>query len=263
VDPQPTELAGSFGGHYAPSEKHGIVHAPHWYDAIAMGIQRYVSWLGADTHGGRARLALGREGRRRSFRKQVERFTQASDEMFGGVPTLIGETGIALNMHGKEAYRSGDFSRQVAALDDTMQALETSLVSFTLWNYTADNSNERGDQWNDEDFSIFSRDQMSGSGSIHDGGRALLAVVRPYARKVPGEPLRMSFDPGSGRFEFEFRLDPSVEGPAEFFVPDLHYSEGYDVATAHGEWQGSPEGQTVLFWPRREQLLHRVAISPR
>jgi len=29
------------------------------------------------------------------------------------------------------------------------------LLSFTLWNYTPQNSNARGDDWNDEDLSLW------------------------------------------------------------------------------------------------------------
>ena len=263
VGPQPTEFAGPDHGHYAPSENRGIVHAPHWYDGITLGIQRYVPWLGVDTHGGGKKFVFGRNRRRESFVRQIKRFVDGSQEMFGGVPTLIGETGIAFNMHSKEAYRTGDFSRHVEAMDDTMQALEANLVDFTIWNYTADNTNERGDLWNDEDLSIFSRDQMTGSGSIHDGGRALEAVVRPYASKVPGEPLRMSFDVKTRLFEFEFRLDPSIDAPAEFFVPDVQYPHGYEVIAAHGECESKPEAQVLVYWPQRDQSLHAIKIRPR
>ena len=58
----------------------------------------------------------------------------------------------------------------------------------------ADNDNRWGDQWNDEDLSIFSRNQQADPEDVNSGGRALEAVVRPYARAVAGEPLRMTFD---------------------------------------------------------------------
>ncbi len=45
-----------------------------------------------------------------------------------------------------------------------------------------------------EDLSIFSRDQQNDRMDIDSGGRALAALVRPYARKIAGEPLRMTFD---------------------------------------------------------------------
>lgn len=99
---------------------------------------------------------------------------QSAERM--NAPTLIGEVGIPFDMQNRKAFRNGDFSMQI-------RALEKNFASFTLWNYTADNSNARCDQWNDEDFSLFLRDQVTGSGSIHDGGRALKAAVRPYPRK--------------------------------------------------------------------------------
>lgn len=42
-----------------------------------------------------------------------------------------------------------------------MGALDKNLLSFTLWNYAANNTNARGDGWNDEDLSLFSRDQQA------------------------------------------------------------------------------------------------------
>jgi hypothetical protein len=38
-------------------------------------------------------------------------------------------------------------------------AMNTNLLHTMLWNYTADNDNTWGDQWNQEDFSIFSTTQ--------------------------------------------------------------------------------------------------------
>ena len=137
-------------------------------------------------------------------------------------PTLIGEVGIPFDMQNKKAFRSGNFSMQVRALDATMTALERSFVSFTLWNYTADNSNARGDQWNDEDLSLFSRDQ-----TINDGGRALKAAVRPYARKIAGEPVGMSFDIHTAEFKFIFRHADEVDAPTELFIPEYSISAGF------------------------------------
>ena len=103
------------------------------------------------------------------------------------------------------------------------------MLNYTLWNYTADNTNARGDLWNDEDLSIFSRDQRTDPGDINSGGRALEAVVRPYASKTAGEPLKMSFDIRRRRFDFEFRHDPAVDAPTEIFVPNFQYPHGIRV----------------------------------
>jgi hypothetical protein len=249
---------------HAPPDTRGLVHEPHWYDALTLYLQRYVPWLGIDARGG-LRFILGRGRKRRAFAQQIKRHIDLAETRSEKVPTLIGEVGIAMNLNAKAAYRSGDFSKQVEAMDDTMQALEANMVSFTLWNYTADNTNERGDLWNDEDLSIFSRDQQTGSGDIHDGGRALQAVVRPYARKVPGEPLRLSFDIRTKEFTFEFRHNPAVEAPAEFFVPNYQYPEGYEVEAPGGRYEIDVEAQTLRYYPTGDQRVHRirlVAIAP-
>ena len=59
------------------------------------------------------------------------------------------------------SYETGDFRKQTLALDYSLTALEENLLSFTLWNYTPENNNIRGDKWNDEDLSIFSNDQVA------------------------------------------------------------------------------------------------------
>ena len=77
--------------------------------------------------------------------------------------------------------------------------MEANLVSCTLWNYTADNSNGRGDQWNGEDLSLFSRDQQKDAADINSGGRALAAGTRPPGSlgSVSGHPN--CYDRLSGR----------------------------------------------------------------
>ena len=133
---------------------------------------------------------------------------------------LIGEIGVAFDYERKAtptgssvpAYQTGDFGKQTLAVESSVQALEANLLSFTWWNYTPQNTNDRGDLWNMEDLSIFSNDQRRSPlffpepTSIHAGGRALPAIVRPYARKVCGIPLRAKFAPFSDdrRFELEF-----------------------------------------------------------
>jgi hypothetical protein len=186
-----------------------------------------------------------------------------SAKLFGAVPTVIGEVGIAYNMHEKRAYATGDFSRQIAAMDDTIQALEANLVNFTLWNYTADNTNLRGDLWNDEDLSIFSRDQQTDSGDINDGGRALESVIRPYAAKTPGTPLHMAFDIQTRRFEFEFELDPKITAPLEIYLPLFQYPHGVTVTVTAGEVDVLSDQQKLLYAPEKSIKLHRISINPK
>jgi len=142
------------------------------------------------------------------------------------VPTLIGEVGIAFDLENKKAYQTDDFRAQIKAFDRTLRALEENLHHYTLWNYTADNTNTRGDMWNDEDLSIFSRDQQEDPENINSGGRALEAVVRPYPLATAGEPLKIRLDIKKKEFEFIFRHDPAVQEPTVIFVPLIQYLNG-------------------------------------
>ena len=119
-------------------------------------------------------------------------------------PTLIGECGIPYNMNNGASYndvgrRDGGvaFNQQLAAMNHTISCLEDNLLSFTLWCYTSDNTNEEGDMWNREDLSIYCNEQrQKGLDTkdplyIYDGLRAPRAFARPYARCMTGKPLVM------------------------------------------------------------------------
>jgi hypothetical protein len=236
------------------------VHAAHWYDGFTLFLKRYLSFLAADFENGA--LVFGARRIRHAFAAQIGRLQAESLERLGGIPTLLGEFGIPFDLQGGRSYRTGDFSRQVRAMDRTFQALDANLLSGTLWNYTSDNTNQRGDQWNGEDLSIFSRDQQSDLQDLHSGGRALPAVVRPYARRVAGEPLRMSFDQKRRIFHFSFRHDPVVEAPTEIFVPDLQYPEGCDLEVSDGEYQANQAEQMLYYRHSLARDVHTLRIRP-
>lgn len=244
--------------HWGAQDALNMVHAAHWYDGLTLFMKNFTPWLGADMSTGKLVFGPGRV--QRAFNAQLARVKAASEEM-GDIPTLIGEIGIPFDMAKKKAYRTGDFSLQVKAMDASMRALEANLLSFTLWNYTADNSNARGDQWNDEDLSIFSRDQQTDPKDVHSGGRALKAIVRPYARAVAGEPLHVAFDYKRGTFDFEFRHDPAVNMPTEVFVPNYQYPCGYVVEVSDGTYQVDEAAQTLVYWHSAEREVHRILVS--
>jgi hypothetical protein len=142
--------------------------------------------------------------------------------------------------------------------------VEDALLSSTLWNYTADNTNAHGDQWNGEDLSIFSRDQMrDGDDAPDSGGRALAAAIRPYARAVAGEPLTMSFDRARRRFEFSFVHDPAISAPTEIFVPRLHFGQGCMVQISDGHYTLDAATQTLRYVHDPSQAIHTLRIDAR
>ena len=238
-----------------------IVYAPHWYDGFVLFMKRFSPVIAADMFTGRVIWLPGRI--RRSFARQLEQYKRQAAGLLGGGPTLIGEIGITYDLNDRQAYQTGNFSAQIRAMDRSLRAIEDNLLSCTIWNYTADNDNARGDQWNGEDLSIFSRDQQTDPEDINSGGRALEAVVRPYPRATAGEPLRLSFDYKSGVFLYEFRHHPAVEAPTEIFVPDFQYPGGYDVQVSDGEYARDRANQTLVYRHGPEQATHTIRIGRR
>lgn len=237
-----------------------IVYAPHWYDAIVLFKKAYNPFLAADAH--TSRIVVGSAAIRKSFADQLAFLKRGASEQLGGVPTLLGEFGIPFDLNNKRAYRTGNFRAQVSALDRSFQAIEANLLNCTLWTYTPDNTNKRGDLWNDEDLSIFSRDQQTDPRDINSGGRALEAVVRPYPRATAGQPLSMSFDIKRRLFHFAFRHNPHISVPTELFIPRFHYPHGYSVEVSDGTYEMQPDQQTLIYQHSQEREEHIITVRP-
>lgn len=236
-----------------------IVSAAHWYDVTTLLTKNFYPWLGYDIHN--QKLVVGKGVVRKSFAKQIEHWKHKSYGQMQGAPVIIGETGIPFDLKNKSLYKTGDFSLAVKAMNRTLTAMDDALASYTIWNYTADNTNARGDMWNDEDLSIFSRDQQTNPGDVNSGGRALEAVVRPYAKATAGLPLRMSFDIRKKIFEFEFRHEDHIDAPTEFFIPNFQYPQGYDVECSDGRYEKDEAAQIFRYFHTRERQTHRVRVK--
>lgn len=243
---------------WGPEDAREVVYAPHWYDAVTLFTRRNLPGLAVDVE--RRRLVVGPAAVTRHFAASLRRVVRAGAERMGA-PTLIGEIGVPFDLDGGRAFRSGDFSAAERALERSMQGLDAALVSATIWNYTADNSNARGDGWNGEDLSIFSRDQQNGTGP-YAGGRGLRAAVRPFARAIAGEPLLMRFEPGRRRFTLRFRHDPAVAAPTEVFVPRLHYPRPPRIHISDGEFSFDPATQLLTYRHSNSRLEHELRIEP-
>lgn len=241
-------LEGVPGGahpRWSAGDPPNVVNAAHWYDVRTLLTKHYDRDITIDWSTGQE--ITGEEAVRQSFVTQVGRAKQAGIEELGGIPTLIGEFGIPFDLDDKAAYRTGDFSTHVEALDAYVDAMDANLLNYTIWNYTSDNTNERGDMWNDEDLSIFSRDQQSDPSDINSGGRALAGFVRPYARKTAGTPRQMRWELATRTFECTWQPDPAIAAPTEVFVPPLHYPDGYIVELSAGTYRQEPERFRLLI----------------
>jgi hypothetical protein len=246
--------------HWAAADGLNVANAAHWYDVLTLYFKNHIALFTADPH--TRRFVLGRQRVRRSFVEQLNNIKQWSIREMNQAPTVIGEFGVPFDLKKKHSFRSGDFGPQTRALDSYLDALDANLLNWTLWNYTPDNDNRWGDQWNDEDLSIFSRDQQTNPQDINSGGRALEAVVRPYVQAIAGEPLHMKFDRKSRTFEFEFRHDASIAAPTEIFVPNYQYPQGYHVEVSDGVYEIDRVGQIVIYRHGNEREVHHVRIAP-
>jgi len=213
-----------------------VAFAPHFYDAFVLMTKTFRPWIALDVA---SRLPVFGPWIQSSFARWARELRHAGKAM----PVLLGETGIAMDLDLRRAYTTGDFSLQVLAMDRTLRALDSAGLSYTLWNYCFDNSNRNGDNWNGEDLSLWSRDQVTDDSDLNSGGRALPAVVRPYAARVAGVALEMSFDVVTRRFFVKVAVDPAL-GRREslLFLPHYQYPGGR-VETAVGSRCG--EGQTL------------------
>jgi len=251
---------GPDGPNWEAEDAKDIVYAPHWYDPVVLIMKTFNKWISYDR--GRNRLLFGSKRIAKSFKEQLSRPMVHAREKMGDVPVLIGEVGIAYDLDKKAAYASGDFSAQEKAFNRTFEALEANLHHFTLWNYTADNTNTRGDQWNDEDLSIFSRDKQSDPADINSGGRALAAVIRPYPVATVGQPLEIKFDYNTKVFTYRFRHHPDIREPTIIFIPTYQYPGKYQVEVSDGKYDINIKDQVLVYWHETNQSEHQIRIRP-
>ncbi len=241
------------------------VNASHWYDGAVLFMREYHANFGLNAH--TQMPVIGKGQVQKSFNQQISRIKAEGNERVGG-PTLLGEFGIAYDLNERIGFTENNFAPHMGALDRTWRALEANLLHGTQWNYTADNDNEYGDQWNGEDLSIFSRDQflpepLHDPHDLDEGGRATAVFVRPYPRYTAGEPLALSFDPFTRVFEFIFQHDdkfPLGETPTEIFVPDYHYSAGLGVEISDGECEYDQENQLLRYYHTAERDTHTIRL---
>lgn len=248
-------------------------YSPHYYDGLTIMQKHWHEHWNADVVGllrGHYRskifgLRIGKDNVRKIISKQIGQLAHDLE-----LPTLLGETGIPFNLDNAKAYKDGDYTEHVKALDAILSGCDDHLLNYTLWDYSAINSHEWGDHWNGEDLSIYCKE----TGSFPDhpvlaGFRGAAAWCRPYVQSLSGRPTSMSFDVKSGSFSLEVESDRP--GDASIYVPWLHYRKSNDsnevsveVTTSCGQWV--VQGQ-LLSWkyPQGGKLeLHRSggALTP-
>lgn len=235
-----------------------IIYAPHWYELVNLFFKRYIPWV--TFHSENLEPTFGKKNVRKLIEKQLLDVQKLSEKYLGQQPSLVGEVGIAFDLNNKKSFENGDFSDQIKAADRNMLALENTLSNYTWWNYTADNNNKWGDQWNGEGLSIFSRDQQKDKNDINSGGRALESIVRPYPYKVAGEIKRFWFNYKDKEFVLEFIPNQNSNLPTEIFIPEFHYKNGFKVLTNGGKFEFDNKNDLLLFYPDEKNQLQTLIV---
>lgn len=239
----------------------GVVHAGHWYDGMTLLNKSFDPEFTLDLTN--LQPVFGRDEVRGSFAVQIGRLKSE----LRTIPFLLGEFGVPFDLDEGRAYRDGDYSTQTQALDAYYDALDVNLLGATIWNYTPDHDPVNADQWNGEDLSIYSRPRADAapgtSPRSDDGGRGLDAIVRPIARAIAGEPLRMRFDLRTRTFEFSFRHSATAHGPTEIFVPSRHYPGDLEIEISDGSYR-LDRAEQLLTWQHTDtRIEHTLRIRPR
>lgn len=147
----------------------------HFYDGLTL-ITKHWNWFNVDALGilrGKYPgvifgLKIGIKAIRRAMHDQLGYLRRDTLDQLGDYPTIMGELGTPYDLDKRKTYFGdsqgkgrGDYSSQLAALDTTLRACEgTNILSNTAWTYDPFHSHLQGDQWNGEDFSFWSTDDI-------------------------------------------------------------------------------------------------------
>ena len=196
---------------WSASDGEGVVNAFHHYDGLTVFTKQFRPGFQVDQQKGK--LILGRKKAAAHYASKLEEAREWSKKNMGDIPCLLGEFGLPFDLNNRIAYKTGDYGLQEEALSRYYDGVDKALLHSTIWNYTADNT-EEGDHWNAEDFSI-----------AHNGeGRAMKGWLRPYPMATAGTPLEINWDRKKCVFRYRFLADPSVKVPTEIYLPSKWFT---------------------------------------
>ena len=242
---------------YKPQELDQIVFSPHWYPDI-------YPFLGFNEP---PRNFVVEEWMVRDFTPEIESSIKNASQTFGPIPVVFGEFGTYFNYNGIEQSIKDDYAISKEILNNYYESFETLFAHRMLWNLSADNTNDKGDLWNAEDFSI-----------VGPGGkvRGELAWSRPTPLVLSGKPVELRFnsdfhfyDPEKGEpdpwreFYLSFESKES-DMPTEIFVPEYQYPDGFYVWLSDGWAVYDHDRHTLYYYPTKDDpgWVHEMTIRP-
>ena len=188
------------------------------------------------------------------------------------LPVLIGEFGIPYDLNNGIGFKTGDFSSHEEALSSYYAIFDLLGFSSTQWNYSVENSNVYGDNWNLENLSIFSREQQLDSNNIHSGGRAIRGFSRPYAPFVCGVRISTKFDAKTKHFMLKylpFRENSNLGNPLTctiVYLPNMQYQENevkFTIKVRNGTYvmQKLATHHYIYVWSISEAVIDPISIT--
>jgi hypothetical protein len=250
----------TLGGHPFPGGcPERMVNASHWYDIVTLVTKTFMYPTAINPFNGKT--LEGRQAILDHYVSQLAKIKFAAEGLQGGAPTLIGEFGIPFDLDGAAAYKAwgqgdrsdGPWESHVTALELMYEAMDKLFLNTAQWNYTASNSNDlaAGDGWNQEDLSIFSRDQHAAGRGKDSGGRAVKGFARPYARATQGTPLDMAYDRAAGRFTLTFDADVRIAAPTEIVLPEAQFPGEFHVTAPGLTVEVGAASRILRLWAKR------------
>ncbi|KAI7866851.1 glycoside hydrolase superfamily [Spinellus fusiger] len=284
-----------------------IVYAPHWYDGLTLVKKKWNNYnvdvvnLNRGKYGNgplrflRA-LRVGESSIRQCFVDQLNTIKVEGTQYIGDFPCIIGEIGIPYDMEQSKpsalskpwSWLMGYFvtkkppsmqspdSDQNKAMDANLNAIESNLLSCTLWHYMPDNDSFWGDCWNGEDLSILQLEKSVTDATIEQypwreeedplygnnvssqatvtrkssvsqwNTRSIVALNRPFPQKIAGIPLSLKIisptlsQPGLCALSYKTRPEHEKLHKTEVYLPKCFYpsleSTGTKVWVSHGSY---------------------------
>lgn len=241
-----------------------VVYAPHWYPDIypfpgfAMPPREFTP-------------------EEVKFRDYVPGFKGAvlrASHSLGNIPVVVGEFGTYFNFNGIDRSERDDYIVSKEIMDNEYEALESLFLSHIQWCWSPENTPERGEGWNGEDFSVI---------DILRKPRGATAYSRPHPTFISGKPLHIHFysphhyfDPDKGivnperEFVLKFESKES-DMPTVIFIPyEIHYPDGFYVFLSDGyaiykhqksKSENIPSYGFLYYYPASDEPGHVHAIK--
>jgi len=131
------------------------------------------------------------------------------------------------------------------AATDNVRAIEIDTAAadeqFTSWMHWAYK------QWQDPTTADVAQGMFTDDADLASTKPKVKVLVRTYAQATCGIPQKMSFDPGTGAFDYTYVAGSCDGKPTEIFVSPLHYPGGSDVHVDGGTVVGRASHHRVLI----------------